>query len=72
MDEFERAKSVYEEFARKAIELGGSPSAEHGIGKIKTSYFRLLYGDGGLSEMRRVKAVLDPKGILCPGNMLGD
>ena len=72
MDEFERARSVYEEFARKAIELGGSPSAEHGIGKIKTSYFRMLYGDVGLSEMRRVKAVLDPKGILCPGNMLGD
>ena len=71
MEEFERAKSVYEEFAMKAIELGGSPSAEHGIGKIKTAYFRMLYGEDGLSDMRRVKSVLDPKGILCPGNVIG-
>ena len=72
MEEFERAKSVYEEFAMKAIELGGSPSAEHGIGKIKTPYFRMLYGEDGLADMRRVKSVLDPKGILCPGNMIGE
>ena len=71
MDEFNRAKAVYEEFAAKAVELGGSPSAEHGIGKIKTRYMELLYGKQGVEELRKVKKVLDPNGILCPGNMIG-
>ena len=71
MEEFERAKAVYEEFAAKAVELGGSPSAEHGIGKIKTRYMELLYGKDGVEELRKVKKVLDPNGILCPGNMIG-
>lgn len=70
MEDFEKAKAVYEEFARKAVELGGSPSAEHGIGKIKREYMRLMYGDEGLEELRRVKNVIDPKGLLCPGNIL--
>ena len=70
MDDFERAKTVYAEFARKAVELGGSPSAEHGIGKIKREYMRMMYGDEGIEELRCVKSVIDPKGILCPGNIL--
>ncbi len=71
MDEFERAKAIYEEFAAKAVELGGSPSAEHGIGKIKTRYMELLYGRKGVEELRKVKSVLDPNWILCPGNLVG-
>ena len=70
MEDFEKAKLVYEEFARKAVELGGSPSAEHGIGKIKTGYMRMMYGDEGIAQLRRVKSALDPKGMLCPGNLL--
>ncbi len=71
MDEFERAKAVYEEFAAKAVELGGSPSAEHGIGKIKTRYMEMLYGKDGVEELRGLKKALDPNWILCPGNMIG-
>ena len=70
MEDFEKANAVYEEFARKAVELGGSPSAEHGIGKIKRGYMRMMYSDEGVEELRRVKAVIDPKGILNPGDML--
>lgn len=71
MEDFETAKQVYARFAEKAVALGGSPSAEHGIGKIKTDYITLLYGERGREEIRRVKRVLDPKGILCPGNIIG-
>lgn len=70
MDDFDRAKKVYEEFARKAIELGGSPSAEHGIGKIKRSYMEMMYGREGLEQLATVKRTIDPKWMLCPGNML--
>lgn len=72
MEDFEKATEVYEEFARKAVELGGSPSAEHGIGKIKTGYMELMYGKEGVEQLRRVKNALDPKHILCPGNILED
>ncbi len=71
MDDFEKAKEVYGRFARKAVELGGSPSAEHGIGKIKIDYMELLYGREGVEQIRKVKDILDPKGILCRGNILG-
>lgn len=70
MEDFEKAKRVYAEFAEKAIELGGSPSAEHGIGKIKREYMRMMYGDDGIAGLRRIKDTMDPKGMLCPGNIL--
>ncbi len=72
MEDFEKAKAVYSEFARKAVELGGSPSAEHGIGKIKTEYMELVYGRVGMEQLRRIKRILDPKNILCRGNIIGD
>ncbi len=72
MEDFELANEVYDEFARKAVELGGSPSAEHGIGKIKRPYMELMYGKDGVEQLRRLKETLDPKWILNPGNMLED
>ena len=70
MEDFEKANVLYDEFARKAVELGGSPSAEHGIGKIKTHYIRMMYGDEGVEALRNVKYALDPNGILNIGNIL--
>ena len=71
MEDFEKAQEVYDRFARRAVELGGSPSAEHGIGKIKTRYMELMYGREGVEQIRRTKAILDPKDILCRGNITG-
>ena len=51
-------------------ELGGSVSAEHGVGRLKVDDLE-RYGDPGkLVAMRAIKAVLDPKGILNPGAVL--
>ncbi len=50
--------------------FGGSMSAEHGIGRLKTGDLE-RYGDPGkLSAMRAVKAALDPLGIMNPGVIL--
>ena len=70
MEDFEKANVLYDEFARKAVELGGSPSAEHGIGKIKTHYIRMMYGEDGVRALRNVKYALDPNGVLNIGNIL--
>ncbi len=51
-------------------ELGGSVSAEHGVGRLKVDDLE-RYGDPGkLVAMRAIKAALDPKGILNPGAVL--
>ena len=50
--------------------LGGSVSAEHGIGRLKVEDL-LRYGDPTkLAMMRAVKTALDPNGILNPGVIL--
>ncbi len=69
-DEVEQGKRVYLTFARKAIQLGGTVSAEHGIGKMKHQYLREMYGDKGINQIADVKQTLDPKNIFNPGNMI--
>jgi len=51
-------------------EFGGSFSAEHGVGRLKVADLE-RYGDAGrLTAMRRIKAALDPVGIMNPGVVL--
>jgi len=51
-------------------DLGGSVSAEHGIGRQKVEELE-RYGDPArLAAMRAIKAALDPKGIMNPGAVL--
>ena len=50
-------------------EAGGTVSAEHGIGLIKRPYLRYSRTPAELDIMRRLKKVLDPKGILNPGKL---
>jgi FAD/FMN-containing dehydrogenase len=51
-------------------ELGGSVSAEHGIGRLKTGDLE-KYGDPAkLAAMRAIKTALDPNGIMNPGAVL--
>ena len=57
------------EFGREAVRLGGSPLAEHGVGRssLKQQLLRLLYGESGVAEMRAIKRTLDPGGKMAPG-----
>ena len=53
----------------EVIRLGGSPLAEHGVGRspIKQRLLHHLYGDAGIAAMRAVKLSLDPSGTLAMG-----
>jgi glycolate oxidase len=51
---------------RDALELGGSISAEHGLGALKRDFTELEHGREALDLMRRLKRTLDPTGILNP------
>ena len=50
--------------------LGGSFSAEHGIGRLKTGELERYEDPVALAVMRAVKAALDPAGIMNPGKVL--
>lgn len=68
-EEFRTAKEVYNRLVDKALSLGGTISAEHGVGKLKTSYLVKMYGQEAIEGMRRLKLGLDPDGILGVGTM---
>lgn len=68
-DELEEGKRIYGILASKAVELGGTVSAEHGIGKLKHKYLEIMYGLKGIDEMKRIKKCFDPEFLLNRGNM---
>ena len=51
-------------------ELGGSISAEHGLGQLKRDEVLRYKSDVEMSLMRAVKQALDPKGLMNPGKVL--
>jgi D-lactate dehydrogenase (cytochrome) len=69
MDECESGKAAILVFGREVIRLGGSPLAEHGVGRnpVKQQLLLELYGREGVDQMRAVKRVLDPGFKLAPG-----
>lgn len=69
LDEYQMGKTLYLDLARKTIELGGTVSAEHGVGKLKKTLLQIMYGDAGISEMREIKRVFDPQMLLNRGNL---
>ncbi|HEX8843713.1 MAG TPA: FAD-binding oxidoreductase [Pyrinomonadaceae bacterium] len=70
--EAECARSIYMQFVRRAVSVGGTISAEHGIGKLKREYLRLLYDEKHLREMAGLKRAFDPAGILGRGNIFAE
>jgi FAD/FMN-containing dehydrogenase len=59
-------RMVYEPLA----DLGGSISAEHGIGLDKRAYLHVSRSPPEIETMRALKGVLDPKNLLNPGKLL--
>jgi FAD/FMN-containing dehydrogenase len=65
------ATGLLRDFAREAVALGGTVSAEHGLGKRKRHLLELQYNAADLEAMRAVKRRLDPGNILGRGTLLG-
>ncbi len=70
--EAEKARHIYGRCVAQAIMLGGTVSAEHGIGKLKRKYLAAMMGERYLNEMAELKKAFDPNGILGRGNMFGE
>ena len=71
-DEGARARELYVRFLKYASSVGGTLSAEHGVGKLKREYLRLFYTEAQLREMASLKRTLDPNAILGRGNIFSE
>lgn len=65
---FECWRRVMEATARQ----GGGIAHHHGAGRLRKPYLVHDLGDGGISLLRSIKGVLDPQGLMNPGNLIPD
>jgi FAD/FMN-containing dehydrogenase len=65
-----RGHDIMEAVNAVVRDLGGSFSAEHGIGRLKTDMMAEWRGGAELDLMRRIKAAVDPLGLMNPGKVL--
>ena len=70
--EADTATGLLREFAAHAVKLGGTVSAEHGLGKRKAKLLELQYSEAEIDAMRRVKRRLDPQWLLGRGTLFGE
>lgn len=66
--DWEKLNKAADKIHRTAISIGGTVTAEHGVGGARTEYLELELGKA-LDVMVLIKKALDPKGILNPGKM---
>jgi D-lactate dehydrogenase (cytochrome) len=76
-DEASRAQNYLLEIMRRGVELGGTLSGEHGVGKkfyiedgVREPILKIMYGGDALYEMGEMKRAFDPNLILNIGNIL--
>jgi len=67
--EFDAGQRLMIDFARYAVRLGGTVSAEHGLGKRKAHLLELQYTPDQIDAMKAVKRRLDPQWLLNKGNL---
>lgn len=62
-----RAHAAYDEVMALAMHLGGTISGEHGVGRLKAPWLEQSLGRDAYELNLRIKAALDPQGLLNPG-----
>ncbi|MEJ2718272.1 MAG: FAD-linked oxidase C-terminal domain-containing protein [Deltaproteobacteria bacterium] len=70
--ELKECRALSVALAREICSLGGTVSAEHGIGKLKHELLEIMVGTQGIEDIRKVKRSLDPRNILNRHDMVPD
>ncbi len=61
-------KKIWDDGVKACLEAGGTMSHQHGVGLSRSTYTEDELGSG-MEVLRKIKAVLDPNGILNPGKL---
>ncbi|GAB6177548.1 FAD-linked oxidase C-terminal domain-containing protein [Desulfobaculum senezii] len=69
--EFERVEAAVDEIFDVALSLKGTLSGEHGIGLAKAKWLEKETSKATIDYAKKIKAAVDPKGILNPGKIIG-
>jgi FAD/FMN-containing dehydrogenase len=62
--------SLLEEVTETVVRLGGTPSGEHGDGRLRAGLLGRVYGEEIVEHFAGIKRALDPRGIFAPGVIL--
>jgi glycolate oxidase subunit GlcD len=68
-DQVDKIFAMSEEIMKLCVDVGGSLSGEHGIGYEKKDFMDLVFDEGDLDSMMRVKRVFNPDGLLNPAKI---
>lgn len=72
LDDMARGRAAVLDVGQAAMSLGGSPLAEHGVGRnpVKKQLLEAFHGREVIEQFRQIKAAFDPAGVLAPGVLL--
>lgn len=68
-DELEKAKEAVHRMVRRAIQLDGTCTGEHGVGVGKREFLVEELGEGTVELMRTIKRAIDPLNLFNPGKV---
>ena len=68
-DFVKRCEFVNKTLFKEIQKIGGSISAEHGVGLLKKPYLEFSRSQSEITLMKEIKKAFDPKGILNPGKI---
>jgi glycolate oxidase subunit GlcD len=68
-DQVDKIFKMSEDIMKLCVDVGGSLSGEHGIGYEKKDFMDLVFNEGDLDSMMRVKRVFNPDGLLNPAKI---
>ena len=68
-DEILRAERAFDEIFSEAVRFGGTITGEHGVGLAKLKFLEKAVGEPAVDMMRKIKAAVDPQGVLNPGKI---
>lgn len=63
-------RQITTDVAHLVKRYGGSMSGEHGDGRVRAEFIKLMIGDDNYALLKRIKQSFDPKGIFNPGKII--
>ena len=64
-----KVEGFLDRLSKRALDMDGTCTGEHGVGQGKAHYLEDEHGASGVALMRQIKTALDPLGILNPGKI---